>query len=35
VVSLTDPPRTVTVLPSTEASRLCGRTLDWVEALGG
>ena len=35
VVSLTDPPRTVTVLPSTQAPRLCGRPLDWVEALGG
>jgi hypothetical protein len=34
VVSLTDPPRRVTVLPSSDASRLCGQTLDWVEALG-
>jgi hypothetical protein len=33
VVSLTHPPRTVTVLPSSDAGLLCGRPLDWVEAL--
>jgi hypothetical protein len=33
VVSLTDPPREVTVLPSRDAGLLCGRTLDWVESL--
>jgi hypothetical protein len=33
VVSLSNPPRTLTILPSTRASLLCGRSLDWIEAL--
>jgi hypothetical protein len=33
VVSLTNPPSTVTTLSSERAPSLCGRTLDWVEAL--
>jgi hypothetical protein len=34
IVSVATPPRAVSVLPSPRASSLCGRTLDWVEALG-
>lgn len=34
IVSLAAPRRAVSVLPSARASSLCGRTLDWVEALG-
>ena len=34
IVSVAAPPRAVSVLPSARASSLCGRTLDWVEALG-
>ena len=33
VVSLADPSEQVEVLPSDEAHSLCGRPLDWVEAL--
>jgi hypothetical protein len=33
VVSLTNPPRMVSTLAAEQAGRLCGRTLDWVEAL--
>ena len=34
VVAPTNPQRPLIVLPATQAGRLCGRTLDWVEALG-
>ena len=34
VVSVAVPPRAVSVFPSARASSLCGRTLDWVEAVG-
>ena len=33
VVSLARPPTAVTVVPSADASALCGRRLDWIEAL--
>ena len=33
VVTRADPRRTVTTVASGEAAQLCGRTLDWVEAL--
>jgi hypothetical protein len=34
VIAPTEPNRMLVALPSAEARRLCGRTLDWVEALG-
>jgi len=33
-ISATDPRRQLVVLPRSRASELCGRSLDWVEALG-
>ena len=34
VISAAIPPRAVSVISPAQASSLCGRTLDWVEALG-